>query len=1100
VRDGDGNAIVPGSNTPYSPRTTCSGATGDIVQFFGSPPVIGNAGCHSSIINGYGLSRNSGTCRVFDFTVPAWVPVSAATQDACNSVGGMWFPDLSTLYESGPATASKDHGAGTTPYAVPYPRHGISASYHFQQGRAAPWGSVQRNYYGLPDFTSSPGMFGGFHDLYNRGLAAPGETSPDRFDLGAYDFATSSCGWCHPGGGNMEYDREGFRYDGRGGMFQPGANPDPKRGDYYSFDPVTGTIMSKVADWQNGGSAEVDCLVCHTETRHGYSHLERNHALSEAKTPGRAASLGLAGPDGASGYLAIPRFGGDGINPDVSSMSWNVQNWFFSWLTWSTVSGMYLEDIAVVPPKEACAQCHFADGAPSSYGPAGKPLSYGVFQKVLPAGTTPDEDKVSPGGKNDADWAIFEGRSGTTAAAVSINDPNNADAHMDGGMNCSTCHYPLGAGRTYQDSCLVCHPDFYGGSPSDPVTPTSPQIFPAVTDQNGNVVQPAVEVFKIDHQFARGNSKPEGAHTDQFDNTVTCESCHLNGSHPRKGAAPNPALAHAAFPPFHFERIDCKTCHIPALNGPLRQSVTDFTVGPYQGGPRGALSESASGVAFTPLYVWRTKTHDGTGMHIEPVAAATVALWADGISWDASGSVQRFAPVLQRNAQSAAEAVRTSSGDSDGDGIFDWPLNRPQGGDSTLIVNTPAEIQAMVAELRARGVAEPVMILSFPQQVVSHNVAPKSSGRILGAPAGGGCVMCHSSSDPASPNYSVKSVGFFDRTYRLFEAPRDGGAGIVQTVVPLAGTTTPGKRVAAVFRAKTESGADRIIDLAGGDGSSVRSTLSQDELLGLSAYASPAVAGVPVPTAMFGYSRNGLSIALDASGSWCPSGNCSYTWNLGDGAPAAGITTSHTYAVAGTYTVTLTVLDNVNFTQAKKSAPISVVAADSPPTVGGTCTFDSNTWTATLTDASTDDNGITQVTVSWGDGTLVSSDTSAPFGPFTHTYANAGTYTITHKAIDTIGQQSTDTCAVTAPYFTITGTVLTSGTAPVPSATVQVKKGTSVVKTVYTAANGLFSAGSLRPGTYTLTVTKPGYTFAVPAATMNLGPSSAGTIIHAVSP
>jgi hypothetical protein len=65
---------------------------------------------------------------------------------------------------------------------------------------------------------------------------------------------------------------------------------------------------------------------------------------------------------------------------------------------------------------------------------------------------------------------------------------------------------------------------------------------------------------------------------------------------------------------------------------------------------------------------------------------------------------------------------------------------------------------------------------------------------------------------------------------------------------------------------------------------------------------------------------------------------------------------------------------------------------------------------------------------------------------------------------------------------------------------VQVKKGTALVKTAYTASNGTFSVGSLKPGTYTLTITKSGYAFAVPAATITVGPSSAGNNISATVP
>jgi hypothetical protein len=66
-------------------------------------------------------------------------------------------------YESDPGTATKSHfrrsGEEVT-YGVPYPEHGVTAGYHFQQGRNLYWNQTSRDYYKLPNFTSSPGMYG----------------------------------------------------------------------------------------------------------------------------------------------------------------------------------------------------------------------------------------------------------------------------------------------------------------------------------------------------------------------------------------------------------------------------------------------------------------------------------------------------------------------------------------------------------------------------------------------------------------------------------------------------------------------------------------------------------------------------------------------------------------------------------------------------------------------------------------------------------------------------------------------------------------------------------------------------------------------------
>ncbi|MBI5289556.1 MAG: carboxypeptidase regulatory-like domain-containing protein, partial [Chloroflexi bacterium] len=255
------------------------------------------------------------------------------------------------------------------------------------------------------------------------------------------------------------------------------------------------------------------------------------------------------------------------------------------------------------------------------------------------------------------------------------------------------------------------------------------------------------------------------------------------------------------------------------------------------------------------------------------------------------------------------------------------------------------------------------------------------------------------------------------------------------------------------------------------------------------------------PTAMFSYTTSGLTVNVNASASSCVSGSCSYDWNWGDGsAHGSGVSASHAYGSAGTKTVTLTVKDTVRLSSKSKSVGINVYLPNPPPTVAGTCTFDANTWTETVTDT-TADADLRQVTVNWGDGTMLSSDITAPFGPFTHTFLRAGTFTITHKAIDTIGQQSSKTCTANPAYFAISGTVYRyGGTTPLASATITLKLGTTTVRTVFSNASGAFSATNLKPGTYALTVTKAGFTFAVPAATITVGPSSAGNTIVATGP
>lgn len=57
----------------------------------------------------------------------------------------------------------------------------------------------------------------------------------------------------------------------------------------------------------------------------------------------------------------------------------------------------------------------------------------------------------------------------------------------------------------------------------------------------------------------------------------------------------------------------------------------------------------------------------------------------------------------------------------------------------------------------------------------------------------------------------------------------------------------------------------------------------------------------------------GDTVSFDGSGSYDPDGSIvNYTWDLGDGCLAYGVTATHVYAVPGTYTVALTVIDDSN--------------------------------------------------------------------------------------------------------------------------------------------------------------------------------------------
>jgi PKD repeat protein len=160
------------------------------------------------------------------------------------------------------------------------------------------------------------------------------------------------------------------------------------------------------------------------------------------------------------------------------------------------------------------------------------------------------------------------------------------------------------------------------------------------------------------------------------------------------------------------------------------------------------------------------------------------------------------------------------------------------------------------------------------------------------------------------------------------------------------------------------------------------------------------VTNVP-PTARFSVSCSALTCSFDGTGSSDSDGTInSYWWNFGDGSPlGVGSTATHTYAQNGSYSVTLTVIDNggLNATATKTVS----VGPNTPPSAaftvsctGLSCSFDGS--------SSTDSDG-TIASYSWafGDGATASGATA------THTYGHSGTYSASLTVTDDRGASTT---------------------------------------------------------------------------------------------
>jgi len=145
----------------------------------------------------------------------------------------------------------------------------ITEGFHFQQGKgeAVPAWMAERY-----QWVTSPGNYGGTWcspaPLY-RYLAHKSNASPVTIDMTSFTFITAGCAQCHPGGGPLEFDRDGKRYDlwmrDPTSVLTPGGD-NRFDGDYYK------------ARWSESGVVEADCLLCHLPE---YDIKKRNDQLAK---------------------------------------------------------------------------------------------------------------------------------------------------------------------------------------------------------------------------------------------------------------------------------------------------------------------------------------------------------------------------------------------------------------------------------------------------------------------------------------------------------------------------------------------------------------------------------------------------------------------------------------------------------------------------------------------------------------------------------------------------------------------------------------------------------------------------------------------------
>lgn len=155
-----------------------------------------------------------------------------------------------------------------------------------------------------------------------------------------------------------------------------------------------------------------------------------------------------------------------------------------------------------------------------------------------------------------------------------------------------------------------------------------------------------------------------------------------------------------------------------------------------------------------------------------------------------------------------------------------------------------------------------------------------------------------------------------------------------------------------------------------------------------------------LPTASFTSAKEFLKVTLTDTSSDGDGTVSAWDWDFGDGNTSNLQNPVHTYASAGTYTISLTVMDDDAATSASAATESVTVVANVPPTASFTKSVDNEQ--VDFTDTSTDGDGsVTEWLWNFGDG-----NTSNLQNPL-HTYAAEDTYSVSLIVKDDQGVSST---------------------------------------------------------------------------------------------
>ncbi|HOF04600.1 MAG TPA: hypothetical protein PK175_02200 [Syntrophales bacterium] len=201
----------------------------------------------------------------------------------------------------------------------------ITSGYHFQQG----FDEMSDRYSRRQPWILSPGMFGKWQPAAAAALLAPKKNTHGRWiDLSTYDWIgggkfdgrgrvkATACGWCHPGGGPLEYGR---KQDGRCDLTRNHIQAESRGSSSRDGDYSSRFTPDRRSRFRESGVVEADCLICHQP---GYRLKERNRQLS-MRNYRWAATVG-AGLGTVSGAVFTYRNAEAGPeDPEFTAGNWN---------------------------------------------------------------------------------------------------------------------------------------------------------------------------------------------------------------------------------------------------------------------------------------------------------------------------------------------------------------------------------------------------------------------------------------------------------------------------------------------------------------------------------------------------------------------------------------------------------------------------------------------------------------------------------------------------------------------------------------------------------------------------------------------------------